>query len=247
MSHLVIRSETGAFWNTLTFGVFFRGNMPGKLLMLAPLLLLTACRQEQLLPVAHAAGQEEFRSSVQQAHTPHQVLAVDSATLTGQPSLHAARKSQRFGLHDSCYAYMMQRPKTQRATAVQARLNKADAIEAAFSAQTMDVDLVGDHANVLAMQFPVIWPNNTYASRVSSVIEEYFSAPETLDYMCNAGFAEVRLLARGMNDGHMHTLWTAHVTAIGLVKEKRTAESLTVRDSTEQAQTAEAVSYIKPD
>jgi hypothetical protein len=250
MSYLVLRSENGAFWNTLTFGVFFRGNMPGKLLILAPLLLLTACRQEQLLPVAHAAGQEEFRSSVQPASAVQQAPTVQS-TSTTSPSTQIPKATRRPGLHDSCYAYMMMRPKSQREDAVQARLNKADAIEAAFSAQTVDVDLMGDHANILALQFPVVWPDKSRADRVSSVLEEYLSTPDVLDYMCNAGFAKVSLSARGLNDGRLHELWTAHVTAEGLVKDRHTGDAepdaKPEQAATEPVPPAQTISYLKPD
>jgi hypothetical protein len=222
--------------------------MPGKLLMLAPLLLLlTACRQEQLLPVAHAAGQDDFRSSEPPPPPVQQARAVEPESFLPPPTSHTAKKTPHSGLHDSCYAIMSQRPQSQRARAVQARLDKADAIETAFSAQTVDVDLLGDHANILAVQFPVMWPNTAYATRVSSVMLDYFSATETLDYMCNAGFAQVRLIARGLNDGRMHVLWTGHVTAIGLVTDKNSPASLPKGEVTEQARSTEAASYSKPD
>jgi hypothetical protein len=174
--------------------------MAGRFLALTPLLfLLTACRQEQLsLPVAHAAGMEEFHAAVQ----------------TRSPAIYPT------GIHDSCYSYILLRPPAQRADAVQARLRKADEMEAAFSAQTVTVDLLGDHANILSLQFPVVWPAESYAGRVSSVIEDYFSSPEIQDYMCNSGFAEVRLAARGRNDRKVHPLWTARITSTGLVKNQ---------------------------
>ena len=49
----------------------------------------------------------------------------------------------------------------------------------------------------------------TYLNRIRSVVEDYFATPDVQDYMCNAGFAEVRLSARGMNDRRIHPLWTA--------------------------------------
>ncbi len=171
--------------------------MAGRLLALTTLLfMLTACRQEQLsLPVTHAAGSEGFHAGLRRA-----------SEETYQPAP-----------IESCYAYMLRRPKDQRATAVQARLKKADQITAAFKSVT--VDLVGDHANILSFQFPVIWPAEPYAERISSVIEQYFSSPEVQDYMCDTGFAEVRLSARGLNDRRIHPIWTARITSAGLVKD----------------------------
>ena len=72
---------------------------------------------------------------------------------------------------ESCYSYILLRPRDQRAAAVQARLKKADEMAAAFGSRTVTVDLVGDHANILSLQFPVVWPAESYSSRVSSVIE----------------------------------------------------------------------------
>jgi hypothetical protein len=230
--------------------------MPRKLLVLAPLLLLlTACRQEQLLPVAHAAGSED--DHIQQQEAPELGLLAHPASLA-QPvpevsqapaAKHSSSRSPKPirypGLHDSCYAYILLRPKVQRASAVQARLSKADVIENAFGAQDMDVDLLGDHANIMSLQFPAAWPSYAYASRVTSVIEEYFSNPDILDYMCDAGFAEVRLSARGLNDGKMHLLWTAKVTAEGLVT-RRVEDSLAAQIAAEQAAAA-PLSNLKPD
>jgi hypothetical protein len=84
---------------------FSEANMAGKLLVLTTLLfLLTSCRQEQLsLPVAHAAQpRRPFR---------------DTASSPGNPAGLPAR---------TCYSYILLRPRDQRATAVQARLKKAD-------------------------------------------------------------------------------------------------------------------------
>jgi hypothetical protein len=216
--------------------------MQGKLLVLAPLLLLlTACRHEQLLPVAHAAGSDEFRASIDtksEEARPEMEQAPETQPTAPPVSPQKVKQVRRPGLHDSCYAYILMRPQAQRAAAVQARLNKADAIEAAFSSQTVDVDLEGDHANVLALQFPVVWPSNAYQKQVSSVIEEYLSTPEILDYMCNAGFAQVKLSARGANDGRLHVLWTAKVTTEGLMKGMK---------SPEPGPTTETVSYLKPE
>ncbi len=173
--------------------------MAGRFLALTPLLfLLTACRQEQLsLPVAHAAGSEEFHAALRRT----------------------SEEVYRPSPSESCYSYILLRPRDQRATAVQARLKKADEMAAAFGSRTVTVDLVGDHANILSLQFPVVWPAEPYSSRVSSVIEGYLSAPDIQDYMCNSGFAEVRLSARGLNDRRIHPIWTARITSEGLVKD----------------------------
>jgi hypothetical protein len=111
--------------------------------------------------------------------------------------------------------------------AVQARLKKADLMTAAFDSSPVTVDLLGDHANILSLQFPVVWPYQvSYLDRVKSVVEEYFASPDIQDYMCNAGFAEVRLSVLGINDGLVHPLWTARVTSEGLVKDGSDEESL---------------------
>jgi hypothetical protein len=221
--------------------------MHGRLLVLAPLLLLlTACRQEQLLTVAHAAGSDEDHPLVQPAP---EVLpsSIQQAAQAPHPSRHAARTRRQPGLHDSCYAYILMRPKVQRANAVQARLSKADAIEEAFGTHTVDVDLLGDHANIMALQFPSAWPDYVYARRISTVIEEYLSSPEILDYMCGAGFAEVRLSARAVSDGKMHLLWTARVTAEGLVKNRHTVDAALEHVAAQETASAQSPSNLKPD
>ena len=185
--------------------------MAGRLLVLTPLLfMLTSCQQEQLsLPITHAASTQETRSEIQRPP----VQPVDQP-----PPI------------ENCYAYILLRPKDQRAMAVQARLKKADLMSAAFSARTVTVDLLGDHANILSLQFPVIWPYQaSYLNRIESVVEEYFATPDVQDYMCNAGFAEVRLAVRGINDRRIHPIWTAHVTSEGLVKEVPEEEEASVR------------------
>jgi hypothetical protein len=118
------------------------------------------------------------------------------------------------------------RPRDQRATAVQARLKKADLMTAAFGARTVTVDLLGDHANILSLQFPVVWPYQaSYLNRIRSVVEDYFATPDVQDYICNAGFAEVRLAVRGINDRRLHPIWTARVTSEGLVKDGQDEEA----------------------
>lgn len=120
---------------------------------------------------------------------------------------------------DSCYRFMLQRPRDQRATAVQARLKQFDQMAAALDSHTFTVNLVGDHANILSLQFPIVWPASlAYADRVSAVVEDYFASPDIEDYLCNAGFDEVRLSARGLNDRRVHPIWIARVTSAGLVK-----------------------------
>jgi hypothetical protein len=181
--------------------------MTGRLLALTPFLfLLTSCQQEQLsLPVTHAASTQEVRSGIQRSR----------AEPVDQPSP-----------IENCYAYILLRPRGQRAMAVQARLEKADLMRAAFGSRAVTVDLVGDHANILSLQFPVVWPYQpSYLNRIRSVVEDYFATPDVQDYICNAGFAEVRLAVRGINDRRLHPIWTARVTSEGLVKDGQEEEA----------------------
>ena len=185
--------------------------MASKTLALTTLLFtLTACRQQQLsLPVTHAA--------MSQGSNP---AAERSTQQVYQPA-----PSQ------SCYSYILLRPKDQRATAVQARLKKTDQLAAAFGARKVAVDLLGDHANILSLTFPVVWPvQQAYSDGISSVVEEYFASPDVQDYMCNSGFAEVRLSVLGLNDRRIHPLWTARVTSEGLLKIGADGEQLTAED-----------------
>ena len=117
-----------------------------------------------------------------------------------------------------CYSYTRRRPKDQRANAVQARLEQADRMVAAFEPDFLTVDLIGDHANILSLEFPVAWPDQFRVNQVSSIVEEYFASADIEDYLCSAGFAEVRLSARDMIDRHVHPIWTARVTSEGLLK-----------------------------
>jgi len=89
---------------------------------------------------------------------------------------------------------------------------------AAFDPDLLSVDLIGDHANILALEFPTAWPAQSYVSQVSSVVEEYFASADIEDYICNTGFAEVRLSARSLTDQRLHPIWTARVTSEGLLK-----------------------------
>jgi hypothetical protein len=189
--------------------------MTGRTLALTALLwMLTACRQEQLsLPVTHAAvSQPDAPTAVAPEPTP-----------------------SRFNLEpgSSCYSFILLRPRDQRATAVQARLKQVDAMAAALDSRTVTVDLLGDHANILSLRFPVRWPAPpSWSDRVSAVLENYFSSPEIEDDLCNSGFAEVRLSARGVNDGRIHPIWTARVTSEGLVKSGDEGEQLATSNRT---------------
>jgi hypothetical protein len=169
--------------------------------------MLTACRQEQLsLPVTHAA--------VAQPQSP-------VATAPPQPSQAGPEPGS------SCYSFTLLRPKDQRAVAVQARLKQADVMMAALDSRVIRVNLVGDHANILSLQFPVRWPAPpSYADRVSAVVEHYFSSPDVEDDLCNSGFDQVRLQAWGLNDRRIHPIWTARVTSEGLLKLEGDGEQL---------------------
>ncbi len=114
--------------------------MSGKTLALSALLwmILTPYRQERLsLPITHAA--------VSQAH------------IRSTPPIAPAPNPFSLEPGTSCYKFILLRPKDQRATAVQVRLKQADAMVAALE-RTITVDLVGDHANILSLQFPMPWP-----------------------------------------------------------------------------------------
>jgi len=126
----------------------------------------------------------------------------------------------------SCYAFMRRRPRSQQADAVQARLRHADRMTSAFDPDLLTVDVLGDHANILSLEFPVVWPDKLdYVSRVSSVVDDYLSSPDIKDYLCQSGFAEVKLSARGLNDEQSHPVWTAQVTTAGLLKRNLVPKS----------------------
>jgi hypothetical protein len=185
--------------------------MESKSLALTSLLfLLSSCGQQKLsLPVTHAAvslSAEELPPPAVELTPPAKIEPAIDVLDEPAPT-------------QTCYSYMRQRPKDQRDVAVQARLRKTDQMTAAFGSRIVTVDLLGDHANILSLQFPVVWPGNpAYWSRISSVVEGYLTTPEIQDYLCDAGFAEVRLSARGLTDGRIHPLWTARITTEGLVK-----------------------------
>jgi hypothetical protein len=194
-----------------------RIKLAGQSLALALLLsLVTACRQEELsLPIAHAAA-TQTQSGADGSSNSDAFLSAPSSPGMLQRTSEEVYKSLP---GDSCYRFMLLRPKEQRATAVQARLKQFDQMAAALDSRSFTVDLVGDHANVLSLQFPVVWPASaSYSDRVSAVVEDYFASPDIEDYLCNSGFDEVRLSARGLNDRHIHPIWTARVTSAGLVK-----------------------------
>jgi hypothetical protein len=87
-----------------------------------------------------------------------------------------------------CYSFIPRRSRDQRASAVQARLEHADRMTAAFDPDLLTVDPIVDHANIRSLEFPVVWGAESFVSQVSSIVEDY--------KICNAGFAEVRLSVR---------------------------------------------------
>ncbi len=189
------------------------------------LLLITACDQGHLsLPVAQAAAEnptqvaDPAKPVSAPVPVPRRVALekIDKRFLDIQRTTEEVYKSLP---SQSCYGYMLRRPRAQRADAVQARLKQADQMSAALDSDIFNVDLEGDHANILALDFPVVWPAMpAYSAKVSSVIVDYLSVPEIQDYLCNSGFSEVKLSARDLNDGRSHLLWTAKVTSEGLIK-----------------------------
>jgi hypothetical protein len=181
--------------------------MSGKTLALGALLwmMVTPHRQERLsLPITHATVSQAQAITVSQPQ-PTTPIATAPEPVSLEPGT-------------SCYKFILLRPTDQRATAVQVRLNQADAMVAALK-RTITVDLVGDHVNILSLQYPMRWPAPpSLADHVSTIVENYFSSPEVEDDLCNSGFAEVRFSARGLNDGRIHPIWTARVTSEGLLK-----------------------------
>jgi hypothetical protein len=205
--------------------------MSGKTLALGALLwmMLTPHRQERLsLPITHATVSQAQPVTVSQAQ-PVTVSQPQPVTVS-QPepinTIAAAPDPVSLEPGTSCYKFILLRPKDQRATAVQVRLKQADAMVAALE-RTIKVDLVGDHVNILSLQFPMRWPAPpSVADHVSTIVENYFSSPDVEDDLCNSGFAEVRLSARGLNDGRIHPIWTARVTSEGLLKVGPDGEQL---------------------
>jgi hypothetical protein len=179
------------------------------------LSMLTACREERRsLSIIHATG-----SSMQA--TSQKLSKFDKPAPLQEPRMDTRRVADEIdgnALPQYCYSFILNRPREQRASAVQARLEQADRMTAAFDPDLLTVDLIGDHANVLSLEFPVVWPAESYVSHVSSIVEEYFASADIEDHMCGAGFAEVRLSARGLISQRPHHIWTARVTSEGLLK-----------------------------
>jgi hypothetical protein len=184
--------------------------MGSNLLSISSLLILLAgCSQQQLsLPVTHASVSPSAGLS-----SPRPKDEAPVQLPTGVETMYESAPRQ------TCYAYMRLRPAEQRANAVQARLRKVDQMTAAFDARTFTVELKGDHANILSLQFSAPWPADPeYTRKVSSVVEDYLTTPEVQEYLCASGFAEVRLSQRGVNDGRTHPLWKARITTEGMLK-----------------------------
>jgi hypothetical protein len=185
-----------------------------KVVAVITLSMLTACRDKQTLSIVHAASAPLKAASQKQTsyfiHGPTHKPGIDMQQITN--TLYKNAPPQY------CYSYTRRRPKDQRANAVQARLEQADRMVAAFEPDFMTVDLIGDHANILSLEFPAAWPDQSRVDQISSVVEEYFASADIEDYLCGAGFAEVQLSARSVADGRLHSIWSAQVTSEGLLK-----------------------------
>jgi hypothetical protein len=124
-----------------------------------------------------------------------------SATFNDQPPLGSALRSMT------------------KQIAVQVRLRHADRVTAAFNQKLPTVDIPGDRADILSLEFPVEWPATpAYVRRVSTVVDNYFPARDIKDHVCQSEFAEVTLSSGGMNDKKSLPVWRAEVTTNGLVK-----------------------------
>jgi hypothetical protein len=187
-------------------------------LLLFPVLLFTlvACRESQRsLPVIQAAVSASQNAGHYKDDVPKPRQL--SSRLLRSPSAILDEKAPG----QPCYPFLLKRPRSQRAEAVQARLMQADRMNAAFDPDLLTVDLLGDHANILSVELPSVWPAEPfYIDRVSAVVEDYLSSADILDYLCNAGFAEVRLSTRRLSDGKTDPVWKAQVTSEGLVKTR---------------------------
>jgi len=185
--------------------------MDGRVVIAITLMLLLAgCRQDQRsLPVIHAASETvngQLDARIQDRVPARAVPQVE----TGTDEPMAAQL---------CRSFLLHRPRSQRAQAVQARLQYADRVTAAFEPRLLNVDLIGDHADILSLQLALVWPADpAYVHRVNSVVEDYLTSADVQDTMCNSGFAEVRLSVKGLNDRRIHPLWRAQVTSEGLLK-----------------------------
>lgn len=186
-----------------------------KLAAIVGLLMLTACREERpTLPVVQAAS--ATLKATYQKRSPS-----DRNGSINHPGIDMQRITNdlyRNAPPQYCYSFIRHRPREQRADAVQARLAQADRMTAAFEPDLLAVDLIGDHANILLLEFPVTWPDESRVSHVSSIMEGYFASVDIEDYICGAGFAEVRLSARDVADQSLHPIWSARVTSEGLLK-----------------------------
>jgi hypothetical protein len=194
-----------------------------KLAVFITLLTLTACREEQpALPVVHAAGiplqAAGQKQSPPEIHVPAHNPGIDMQRITEELNKTAPPQY--------CYSFNRKRPRDQRADAVQARLAQADRMVAAFEPELLSVDLIGDHANILSLEFSVDWPDESRVSQVSSIVEAYLTSVDIEDYMCGAGFAKVQLSARSVADQHIHSIWSARVTSEGLLKSTTQQASL---------------------
>lgn len=188
-----------------------------KAAVMITLLTLTACREGQpALPIIHAASASlqaiSYKRSPADIRGPMHKSGIDIQRITEELYKNAPPQY--------CYSFTSRRPREQRASAVQARLEQTDRMVAAFEPDFLTVDLIGDHANILSLEFPVAWPDQSRVNQVSSVVEEYFAAVDMEDYLCGAGFAEVRLSARGVADQRIHPIWSARVTSEGLLKSR---------------------------
>jgi hypothetical protein len=79
------------------------------------------------------------------------------------------------------------------------------------------------------------------------VVEDYFATPEVQDYLCNAGFAEVRLSVRAIGDRRIHRLWTARITSEGLVKDQPEEQAREEQAPEEQAPEEQAPEEQAPE
>src|SRR5260370_3822237 len=144
--------------------------MAFKVLAVITLLSLsTACREEQSsLAIVAAAGSGLQVTSQNQSNSgtpsPMRAPRFDMRRIANEIYEHAPPQY--------CYSYVLRRPRSQRASAVQARLEQADRMTAAFEPDLLTVDLIGDHANVLSLEVPVFWPAQSYVRPVRSVSVE---------------------------------------------------------------------------
>jgi hypothetical protein len=191
--------------------------MASKIIVFTSLLvILTVCRPNQyLVPPGNAATGTTIKLPDENSSE----LKVAGSGLHSRPeSGSVSDQIHRPAREKSCYDFLRLRPREQRERAVQARLKQADRMTAAFE-PLLTVDLLGDHANILYLQFPAIWLNMPdYVRRASAVVDDYFSSSDIEDYLCQSGFAEVRLAARGLNDRRSHLIWRAQVTSEGLLR-----------------------------